>query len=153
MLAAPPERRSSRSVPIIVAIIGLVGAIAAALIGTGFFASDDNGPEVTNGSEVADISGRYYLDPDSQRIVTIKRSEGNTFTISEKDTPWPFDGTISWVNGDTYQGDALFESGDHMEVVAFPRGDGGLDVEFHFGYDGDGNLRIDYHQFVPVGES
>jgi len=152
-------QKPSRIVPIVVAIVGAVGLIVAAMITSGVFDEDDGAPndDVTvttttdpNG-EVQPIDGRYNLDPGNPRIILVRRGEGDTYAISEElPADWPFAGSVSYTGDNTYEGDATFASGDTMNVTMLVMPNDHLDTAFEF-TDATGlpTGRVDHHELVP----
>jgi hypothetical protein len=103
---------------------------------------------------LVDIAGRYYLDAGASRFLTLVKTGRRSYSIeSVRPDPWPLSDTITWVEDDRYEGDAVFDSGSRIRVVVTRLGDGRLDTEFRYVTDDTGNPtdRVDPHQLVPVG--
>ena len=101
-----------------------------------------------------DIGGRYYLDPGSSRIIIITPVGANRYTIEEqRPADWPFTGTLEWVGGDSFAGQATFDSGTKFRVEMARNPDGRLATQFVYISDDQGSPmnRIDPHDLVPAG--
>ncbi len=155
------EERHTYKVQIIVAVIGLTG-----VLGTAIFANWDkifqnnnsnllvHNPEVDKTpTEIPEvISGRYTMDKQNSRIIVLSRLAGNEYRIEEITSPWPWTGTAK-LDGSKLSGRAHFpKSQATMKVEGSLRGDGSIDVNYHFITKGDGTLaegRVDHHVWFP----
>lgn len=158
-------QRPSRVVPIVVAIVGAVGLVVAAMITSGVFDEDegtlnDDGavtttetvPETVPETVVPRIDGRYYLDAGNQRTILVRLVDDDQYVISEElPADWPFDGTVTYSGVDTFEGEATFASGETMNVTMRVMPNGNLDTAFEFtDVNGAPTGRIDPHVLVPA---
>jgi hypothetical protein len=92
------------------------------------------------------------MDKQGNRIIIVSRLVGNEYRIEEITSPWPWTGTVK-LDGSRLSGRAHFpKSQATMKVEASLRGDGSIDVNYHFITKGDGSLadgRIDHHIWFP----
>ena len=151
------QQRSPWIVPIIVAIVGAIGVIGAAVL-PGLLdrdnVTDPRSPTATTSepsksdaaSTAPDIAGDYYLDEGNTRIIEVREVGSDTYSVTERlPADWPFTGEVSW-DGQQFRGSATFASGVQMEISMEPVDDGRLKTAYAF----TDSSRVDYHVLVPV---
>jgi len=155
------EERHTYKVQIIVAVIGLTGVLGAAIFANWdkIFQNNNGNPpaQIIQGNQIPkevapSISGRYTMDKQNSRIIILSRLVGNEYRIEEITSSWPWTGTAK-LDGSKLSGRAHFpKSQATMKVVGSLRGDGSIDVSYHFITKGDGSLaegRVDHHVWFP----
>lgn len=156
MSASTGSQRSPWIVPIIVAIVGAIGVIGAAVIPGLINPPDDSarsgttvastGPPSAVPSSAPDIAGDYYLDPGNTRVIQVRKVGTDTYRVSEQlPADWPFEGEVSW-DGELFRGPGMFSSGVTMEISMVPLEGGRLKTAFDF----SDSPRVDNHTLVPV---
>jgi hypothetical protein len=155
------EERHTYKVQIIVAVIGLTGVLGTAIFANWdkIFQNNNGNPPVriqqedkTPKAMTSGIAGRYTMDKQNSRIIILSRLVGNEYRIEEITSPWPWTGTAK-LDGSKLSGRAHFpKSQATMKVEGSLRGDGSIDVSYHFITKGDGSLaegRVDHHVWFP----
>ena len=146
---------TSNRTQIIVAVIGVIGAIAVAYISNADrWTTSSNGPErVTEQPEpegTADpLAGFYVRDGLSNSpVMKITPIGGYEYKLEVTNHPWPWEATVR-VSGSSISGYGRFpESQATMNFEGQIGNDGSISSEYHFITKGDGSPaegRIDRH--------
>lgn len=140
---------------IAVASIGAIATVIAALIAAHIipnpWADVDNG--IGDGPDL--LSGRYSMDGNMGKVMTISHSSGNTYNIAQLAGDWPWQGTVT-LNGGRLLGNCVSTTSAATFVFEGTiLGDKSIDGSFKYITDANGNPaggRVDRHTFIPVNE-
>ncbi|MFT6950709.1 MAG: hypothetical protein ACJAUL_001848 [Paraglaciecola sp.] len=147
------DSKSSRT-QIIVAVIGVVGAIAVAVVSQfDWNGLSDNGPrEQANTEQVKQtdsLKGFYVRDGlANSPVLKITPIGGHEYKFEVFNHPWPWEATVR-LSGSDLTGYGRFpKSKATMDFKGRISGDGAIYAEYHFITKGDGtpaNGRVDSH--------
>lgn len=143
------ENSNSHRTQIIVAIIGVIGAVGVAFVSnlntppTEYFITPDN----TNPKDA--LEGFYVRDGlTNSPVMKITSAGSNEYKFEVFNHPWPWEATVQ-KNGANLTGYGRFpKSKATMDFKGRVGGDGAIHSEYHFITKGDGTLangRVDSH--------
>lgn len=151
------ENGKSARVQITIAVLGLIGTVAAAFVANVDWNTHSRPPETGSKVESPDpLAGFYVRDGlANSPLMKIEPIGGNEYKIEVLNNPWPWEGKVS-LSGSDLSGYARFpKSKATMNLKARISGDGSIRTEYHFITKGDGspaNGRVDTHIWVPRKE-
>lgn len=145
------KQDGSHRTQIIVAVIGLIGAIATAYISSMNWGAGSTTPPLPPESQTQNdsLTGFYVRDGlANSPVMKITRIGNNEYTLEVTNHPWPWEATVR-LSGINLSGYGRFpNSRATMDFKAVVNGDGSISSEYHFITKGDGSPadgRIDRH--------
>jgi hypothetical protein len=143
---------------IAVASIGAIATVIAALIAAHIIPIPWGGGGEEGSSKTLDpdtLSGRYSMDGNMGKIMTISHSSGNTYNVAQLAGDWPWQGTVT-LNGGRLLGNCISTTSAATFVFEGTiLGDRSIDGSFKYITDANGNPaggRVDKHTFIPINE-
>jgi len=148
------DNKASHRTQIIVAVIGVIGAIIVAVVSNmDWSGSSDQGAGNATGSEATvrnnDLAGFYVRDGlANSPVMKITSIGADEYKLEVFNHPWPWEATVR-LSGSDLTGYGRFpDSKATMDFKGRLGGDGSVHSEYHFITKGDGspaNGRVDTH--------
>lgn len=146
------DNNASRRTQIIVAVIGVIGAIIVAVVSNMDWAGRDekdtgNAKETAQAPDTDTLDGFYVRDGlANSPVLKITGIGGNEYKLEVFNHPWPWEATVR-LSGSDLTGYGRFpKSKATMDFKGRLNGDGSIYSEYHFITKGDGppaNGRVD----------
>jgi hypothetical protein len=146
------ESQKSHRVQIIIAVIGVIGTIAAAFV-SNIDWDDDSSPPTDRAESPDPLAGFYVRDGlANSPAMKIEPIGGNEYKLEVFNHPWPWEATVH-LSGSELSGYGRFpKSKATMDFKGRVSGDGSIRSEYHFITKGDGSPaggRVDTHIWTP----